>query len=85
MPVGAPDRGRRRAAAGKDQRVERVLGALAGSVLVLIAAMVITVCIKAWPSFSHNGLSWFGSGGDVNTQLRSMEEGSPDYLRDRAQ
>ena len=87
MPIGAPHRRRRRAAAGKDQRVERLLGALAGSVLVLIAAMVITVCIKAWPSFSHNGLSWFGSGGDVNTQLRSMEESSPlpghapDYFR----
>lgn len=64
-----------------------MLGALAASVLVLIAAMVVTVFIKGWPSFSHNGLSWFGSGGDVNEQLRSMEEASPlpghapDYFR----
>ena len=41
---------------------------------VLIAAMVVTVFIKAWPSFSHNGLSWFGPGGDVDTQLRAMQQ-----------
>ena len=39
--------------------------------------MVVTVFIKAWPSFSANGLSWFGSGGDVDTQLRAMHEGTP--------
>lgn len=42
--------------------------------LVLIGAMLITVLIKAWPSFSHNGLGWFGPGGDVETQLRAMAE-----------
>jgi phosphate ABC transporter permease protein PstC len=47
------------------------------TVLVLIALMVVTVLIKAWPSFSYNGLSWFGSGGDVDTQLRVMREGTP--------
>ncbi len=36
-----------------------------------------TVFVKAWPSFSHNGLSWFGSGGDVDTQLRAMQEVTP--------
>jgi phosphate transport system permease protein len=57
--------------------VERTLRALAAAVLVLIALMVFTVLIKAWPSFSYNGLRWFGSGGDVDTQLRLMREGTP--------
>ena len=77
MPIGAPHRRGRRAAARTDQRTERTLGALAVALLVLIAAMVVTVFIKAWPSFSYNGLSWFASGGDVDTQLRAMEEASP--------
>jgi phosphate transport system permease protein len=46
-------------------------------VLVLIVAMVVTVFIKAWPSFSHNGLAWFGPGGDVDEQLRAMADQSP--------
>ena len=52
-----------------DDRAERVLGAIACSVLLLIAGMVIFVFSKAWPSFSHNGLAWFGSGGNVDQQL----------------
>jgi phosphate transport system permease protein len=54
-----------------------MLGALAAATLVLIAAMVVTVFIKAWPSFHANGLSWFGPGGNVDTQLRAMDEGTP--------
>jgi phosphate ABC transporter permease protein PstC len=46
-----------------------LLGALACSVLLLIAGMVVFVFVKAWPSFSHNGLAWFGSGGNVDQQL----------------
>jgi phosphate transport system permease protein len=57
-----------------DRRVELMLGALALAVLVLIGAMTATVLVKAWPSFSHNGLRWFGPGGDVDTQLRAMQE-----------
>jgi phosphate transport system permease protein len=52
-----------------DDRAERALGAIACSVLLLIAGMVIFVFSKAWPSFSHNGLAWFGSGGNVDQQL----------------
>jgi phosphate transport system permease protein len=66
-----------RAAARVDRRAERTLGALAVVVLVLIGLMVATVLIKAWPSFSHNGLSWFGSGGNVEVQTRSMRESTP--------
>jgi len=61
--------------AGADRRTEQALRALAALTLVLIAAMVVTVFIKAWPSFKANGLAWFGSEGDVDTQLRAMNEG----------
>jgi phosphate transport system permease protein len=64
-------------ASRSDERVERTLGALAVAVLALIGLLVATILVKAWPSFSYNGLSWFGSGGDVDTQLRVMREGTP--------
>jgi phosphate transport system permease protein len=64
-------------AAKTDRRVERTLGVLAVLVLVLIGAMVVTVLIKAWPSFAHNGLRWFGPGGEVDAQTRAMREGTP--------
>jgi phosphate ABC transporter permease protein PstC len=46
-----------------------VLGALACGVLVLIAGMIAFVFSKAWPSFAHNGVHWFGGGGNVDRQL----------------
>jgi phosphate ABC transporter permease protein PstC len=52
-----------------DRRTEVVLGVLACSLLALIAGMVVFVFANAWPSFSHNGLAWFGSGGNVDQQL----------------
>jgi phosphate transport system permease protein len=52
-----------------DRRVERLLMIMACSVLALIGGMVLFVFIKAWPSFAHNGLGWFGSGGNVDQQL----------------
>jgi phosphate transport system permease protein len=55
-----------------DRRVELVLGALASVVLVLIVGMVVFVFSKAWPSFAHNGLRWFGSGGNVDQQLTDI-------------
>jgi phosphate transport system permease protein len=48
------------------------LGALACLVLALIVGMVGYVIDRAWPSFSANGLAWFGSGGDVNLQLQDI-------------
>ncbi|MGA2321012.1 MAG: phosphate ABC transporter permease subunit PstC [Solirubrobacteraceae bacterium] len=78
MSAGADSHGRRRGGAARaDKRAERTLGALAAAVLVLIALMVATVLVKAWPSFSANGISWFGAGGDVDTELRVMREGTP--------
>jgi phosphate transport system permease protein len=55
-----------------DRRVELVLGALACLVLALIAGMIAFVFAKAWPSFSHNGLKWFGPGGSVDQQLQDI-------------
>ncbi len=40
-----------------DRRTELLLGALACSLLALIAGMVVFVFANAWPSFSHNGLA----------------------------
>ena len=66
-----------RSGARNDRRAEHMLGAVAVTVLVLIALMAVTVGVKAWPSFSANGLSWFAPGGDVVTQFRAMHAGIP--------
>ncbi len=55
-----------------DQRAELLLGALASAVLLLIAFMIVFVFSKAWPSFAHNGLAWFGPGGNVDEQLTNV-------------
>ncbi len=55
-----------------DQRVERMLGALVCAVVALLLAMIVIVFIKAWPSFAHNGLAWFGAGGNVDDQLNAI-------------
>jgi len=52
-----------------DQRAERMLGALACLVLLLIVLMIVFVAVRAWPSFQHNGLSWFTGKGDVDEQI----------------
>jgi len=55
-----------------DQRVERMLGALVCAVVGLLLAMIVTVFVRAWPSFAHNGLAWFGPGGNVDDQLNEI-------------
>jgi phosphate transport system permease protein len=55
-----------------DQRAERLLGALVCAVVGLLLAMIITVFVRAWPSFAHNGLSWFGAGGSVEEELNQI-------------
>ena len=55
-----------------DQRVERMLVALVCAVVALLLALIVTVFIRAWPSFSHNGLAWFSSGGSVEDQLNAI-------------
>jgi phosphate transport system permease protein len=55
-----------------DQRVERMLGALVCGVVALLLALIVTVFVRAWPSFSHNGFAWFSSGGSVEDQLNAI-------------
>ena len=55
-----------------DQRVERMLGVLVCLVVGLLLALIVTVFVRAWPSFAHNGLAWFGPGGSVDDQLNAI-------------
>jgi ABC-type phosphate transport system permease subunit len=55
-----------------DQRAERMLGALVCLVVGLLLALIVTVFVRAWPSFAHNGLAWFGAGGSVEEQLNQI-------------
>jgi phosphate transport system permease protein len=55
-----------------DQRAGRLLGALVCAVVGLLLALIVTVFVRAWPSFAHNGLAWFGAGGNVDDQLNRI-------------
>ena len=35
-------------------------------------AMFVFVVHEGWPSFAHNGLHWFGSGGNVDNQIDAI-------------
>jgi phosphate transport system permease protein len=59
-----------------DHRAERTLGAVSLSIGVGVVAMIVFVAIHAWPIFEHNGLSWLGSGGHLETQIATMQESS---------
>ncbi len=56
-----------------DHRAERLLGAVSLLVTVIVVAMVVFVAIRAWPVFAHNGLSWLGGGGHLETQIGDMQ------------
>src|SRR5260221_7050816 len=49
-----------------------MLRALVCGAVGLLLAMIASVFIKAWPSFAHNGLAWFGPGGNVDDQLNEI-------------
>jgi phosphate transport system permease protein len=55
-----------------DRRAELTLGALVCVVVALLLAMFAFVVYQAWPSFSHNGLGWFGSGGNVDSEIQAI-------------
>ena len=63
-----------------DRLVGPVLAAAGVLVLVAIAGMAIYVFKTAWPSFDHNGLSWFGTGGDANVQLNQIYLSKPAHF-----
>jgi ABC-type phosphate transport system permease subunit len=56
-----------------DHRAERTLGAVSLLVGAIVVAMVAFVGIHAWPTFRHNGLSWLGPGGSLETQIANMQ------------
>ena len=55
-----------------DRRAELMLGALVCLVVALLLGMFVFVLYQAWPSFAHNGLGWFGSGGNVDQEVQAM-------------
>jgi phosphate transport system permease protein len=55
-----------------DQRAELLLGALVCVVLLFVLALVVFVFREAWPSFAHNGLGWFGPGGNPDRQIQEI-------------
>jgi ABC-type phosphate transport system permease subunit len=55
-----------------DRRAELSLGAVVAATLIGVVAMLAFVVVQGWPSFAHNGLSWFGSGGSVDQQIKTM-------------
>ncbi len=55
-----------------DKRAELTLGALVCCVLALLGVLFAFVFVQGWPSFAHNGLAWFGSGGNVDDQIRAI-------------
>ena len=55
-----------------DKRAELTLGAVVCTALAGLAAMLVFVVVQGWPSFAHNGLAWFGSGGSVDEQIKAM-------------
>ncbi len=36
--------------------------------------MLVFVFVRGWPSFAHNGLSWFGAGGSPDDQLQAISQ-----------
>jgi ABC-type phosphate transport system permease subunit len=55
-----------------DQRAARLLATLVCAVVGMLLALIVTVIVRAWPSFAHNGLAWFGAGGSVEDQLNQV-------------
>ncbi len=56
----------------QDRRAELGLGALVCGVVLVLLAMLAFILKEAWPSFAHNGLRWFGPGGNVDDQIQAI-------------
>src|ERR1700761_4214761 len=57
-----------------DARVERWLGAVVVGFVGLLFAVMVVVFVHGWPSFAHNGLAWFSSGGNVEQELNEISQ-----------
>ncbi len=55
-----------------DRRAKRTLGAASLVTCLCVLGMIAFVAVHAWPIFAHNGLSWLGSGGSLQTQIETM-------------
>ena len=55
-----------------DKRAQLTLGGVVCATLAGVVAMLVFVVVQGWPSFAHNGLGWFGSGGSVDGQIKDM-------------
>ena len=42
-------------------------------VCACVLGMIVFVFVRAWPIFEHNGLSWLGPGGNLETQIANMQ------------
>jgi phosphate transport system permease protein len=71
MQLEAPT-GRRNGGLRPDQRAELMLGALVCAVLLFVVLLIVFVFKEAWPSFAHNGLSWFGADGSTDQQIQAI-------------
>ena len=56
-----------------DNRAELTLGAVALSVGVVVVAMLAFVAVHAWPILKHNGISWLGGSGNLESQIATMQ------------
>ncbi len=56
-----------------DRRAAGALGGVSLLVGAIVVAMVVFVAIRAWPIFAHDGLSWLGPGGSLETQFANMQ------------
>jgi ABC-type phosphate transport system permease subunit len=59
-------------ATNQDKRAELGLGALVCLVVFVLLAMLAFILKEAWPSFTHNGLHFFGTGGNADQQLQAI-------------
>jgi phosphate transport system permease protein len=55
-----------------DERAELGLGALVVVVVAVLVSMFVFILHEGWPSFAHNGLHWFGAGGNADNQLQAI-------------
>jgi phosphate transport system permease protein len=56
-----------------DRRAGRALAAVSLLVGACVIAMLVFVGVRAWPVFAHNGLSWLGPGGSLESEIGNMQ------------